>query len=207
MGRGQSSSTEQPMVTTRPALANHFRGEHFRRVGGEFDALFLHSLDNDGVELWGWMGACAGGFQTQLLREELGHWLRPAFSTQTNRICLRLAILQPTLKNRHARFEPFLWRVEKFGLIGRTRRFSLRKHSGTALVGRQLRRAGVRVTLSELREITERLKVLRARRSKKGLRELVDVKRDLDEERAGVSEGEFRRLTDWARRKSKGDNA
>ncbi len=75
------------------------------------------------------------------------------------------------LRNSHT-YEPF--RPER---VGRTRRFSLGKHSGTALVGRQLRRAGVRVTLSEAREITERLKVLRARRSKKGLRELVDIKR------------------------------
>jgi hypothetical protein len=46
--------------------------------------------------------------------------------------------------------------------------------------------------------VLERLKALREGRSKKRLRELVEVKKLLDRERAGVTEEEFRRLVRWA---------
>ncbi len=90
-------------------------------------------------------------------------------------------------------YEPF--RPER---VGRKRRFSLGKHSGTALVGRELRRAGVLAASDRVWVVLERLKALREGRSKKRLRELVEVKKLLDRERAGVTEEEFRRLVRWA---------
>ena len=74
------------------------------------------------------------------------------------------------------------------------------KHSGGALVRRELRRAGVRAVQDRVRVVVERLKALREARGKAQLRRLVGVKRALDRERAGVSEGEFRRLARWAKR-------
>ncbi len=70
--------------------------------------------------------------------------------------------------------------------VGRTRRFSLGKHSGSALVGRQLRKAGVQLTRKQVREITDHLKGLKAGRSKRRLRELMNAKRGF---RQGKSRG------------------
>ncbi len=78
--------------------------------------------------------------------------------------------------------------------VGRTRRFSLGKHSGTRLVELELRRGGFLVTRDQARELTARLKALKERRSKRKIGELIKVKRALDQERAGVSEGDFLRL-------------
>ncbi len=66
------------------------------------------------------------------------------------------------------------------------------------MVGRELRRAGVRAASDRVWVVLERLKALREGRSKKSLRELVEVKKLLDRERAGVTEEEFRRLVRWA---------
>src|SRR5712692_6816414 len=57
--------------------------------------------------------------------------------------------------------------------VGRTGRFSLRKHSEGALVGRELRNAGVQLTRKQIREITDQVKGLKSGRSKKRLRGLV----------------------------------
>ncbi len=78
--------------------------------------------------------------------------------------------------------------------VGRTRRFSLGKHSGTRLVERELRRGGFRVTRSQARELIAKLKSLKEGRSKRKLSELVKLKRALDQERSQVSEGDFLRL-------------
>jgi isopropylmalate/homocitrate/citramalate synthase len=77
---------------------------------------------------------------------------------------------------------------------GRTRRFSLGKHSGTRLVEQELRRGGFRVTRSQARELIAKLKSLKEGRSKRKLSELVKLKRALDQERSQVSEGDFLRL-------------
>ncbi len=84
--------------------------------------------------------------------------------------------------------------------VGRKRRFSLGKHSGTALVGGELRNHGIQVTSERVRAIVERLKDLKEGRSKKRLRELVNAKKALDAERGGVSEREFRNLIRSARK-------
>ncbi len=86
--------------------------------------------------------------------------------------------------------------------VGRTRRFSLGKHSGTRLVELELRRGGFLVTRDQARELTARLKALKERRSKRKIGELIKVKRALDQERAGVSEGDFLRLLTLSERQN-----
>ncbi len=78
--------------------------------------------------------------------------------------------------------------------VGRERRFSLGKHSGTAIVERELQRMGAAGKVGSARELTGRVKVLREQTGKGKLRKLVRVKRALDRERAGVTMAEFRRL-------------
>ncbi len=78
--------------------------------------------------------------------------------------------------------------------VGRERRFSLGKHSGTAIVRRELRRTGGGEKTRSIKELTEMVKMLRAQAGKGKLRKLVRVKRALDRQRAGVTTAEFRRL-------------
>ncbi len=78
--------------------------------------------------------------------------------------------------------------------VGRRRGFSVGKHSGASLLKRELHRLGFQSKEVTSRELTNRLKALKEGKSKRRLRELVKVKRELDEERLGISEGDLRLL-------------
>lgn len=74
--------------------------------------------------------------------------------------------------------------------VGRERRFSLGKHSGTAIVHSIAPKASEE-TVSKL---TRKLKAYRENTSKKKLRRLIALKQGLDRERGGVTKAQFRRL-------------
>lgn len=71
---------------------------------------------------------------------------------------------------------------------------SIGNSSGTRLVEQEFRRGGFRVTMSQARELIAKLKSVKEGRSKTKLRELVKVKRALDQERSRVGEGDVLRL-------------
>ncbi len=76
--------------------------------------------------------------------------------------------------------------------VGRRRRFNIGKHSGASLLKWELRRLGFQATDVDTRQLSARLKALKEGKSKKPIRQLIDVKRKLDEKRLGISEGDLR---------------
>ena len=74
--------------------------------------------------------------------------------------------------------------------VGRERRFSLGKHSGTAIVHSMAPRASEEAVW----KVTKKLKSYREKAGKTRLRRLVAMKRDLDKERRGVTKTQFRKL-------------
>src|SRR5437870_8258017 len=73
IGFGHASSMEQPMVTTRPCLFNHFWCESLWMVVRDVDVALVHRLDYDWVDFRGRNGPCALGVQSMLSGEGLGH--------------------------------------------------------------------------------------------------------------------------------------
>ncbi len=74
--------------------------------------------------------------------------------------------------------------------VGRERRFSLGKHSGTAIVHSMAPGASEEAVW----KVTKKLKSYRENAGKKRLRRLVALKQDLDRERRGVTRTQFRKL-------------
>ena len=76
-------------------------------------------------------------------------------------------------------------------LIGRERRFIFGKHTGSTAVEDKLRKAGVEVTKEQLQSIVAGIKDVAESRSKEEQIAFIDMYRDREEKRRGVSDGEF----------------
>lgn len=79
--------------------------------------------------------------------------------------------------------------------VGRKRRFSLGKHSGSAIIEHLQPLASPR----EVARLTARVKNLGRKKGKRRLKKLVLSKRALDRERSGVTAAEFRKLVSVSR--------
>jgi len=78
--------------------------------------------------------------------------------------------------------------------VGRTRSFTFGKHTGSSLLRRDLKRTGLFQSRMKMRNLASQLKLLKESKSKKRMRELIEVKRRLDRERSGMSIRDIRRL-------------
>lgn len=79
--------------------------------------------------------------------------------------------------------------------VGRKRRFSLGKHSGSAII-EHLRPSA---SPEEIARLTTKVKNLKRKMGKRRLKRLVQSKRVLDRERSGVTTAEFRKLVSVSR--------
>jgi len=75
--------------------------------------------------------------------------------------------------------------------VGRRRQFILGKHTGSAAVEEKLRSHGVEATKTQVSRLVELVKELAESRSKDEVQAFVELYRDQEERRRGVSESEF----------------